>query len=680
MMSYSQKKLQEPGMTPFRLHSPYQASGDQPAAIASIVDNFQQGLQPQVLLGVTGSGKTFTMASIIEQLQIPSLVLSHNKTLAAQLYREFRDYFPENAVEYFVSYYDYYQPEAYVPQRDLYIEKESEINDEIERMRVSSVASLLDRKDVLVVASVSCIYGLGAPTDFKELVLFLKKGLLVSREDIIRHLVRIQYERSDFDIQRAAFRVKGDSIDIHVAYSREVIRVEMFGDEIETIKRVHFLTGQVLETLDRIIIYPAKLFLTTDDKIKLALDNIEAELAARLEELRAQGHTLEAHRLESRTRYDMEMLQEMGFCNGIENYSRHLSFRAPGERPFILLDYFPEDFLFIIDESHATLPQLGGMYNGDRSRKQTLVDFGFRLPSALDNRPLRFEETAGFFRRTLFVSATPGPYELENSQAVVEQIIRPTGLVDPEVEVRPTQGQIEDIMLESRKRIAAGERILITTLTKKMAEDLSEYLGENGFSVKYLHSEIETIERVEILRDLRLGKHDIIVGINLLREGIDLPEVSLVCILDADKMGFLRGERSLIQTIGRSARNVNGKVILYADTISEAMHKAMQETERRRDIQMKYNAEHGITPQTIKKEVHDILERRLEKEEEQKTKDTRKVIEDYKRKFIEKDSLIRELEALMFQYAENLQFEDAARVRDEIKELRKPAGTADHAG
>ncbi len=658
-------------MPEFRLHSPYQASGDQPAAIAAIVENFRQGLHPQVLLGVTGSGKTFTMASIIQALQTPSLVLSHNKTLAAQLYREFKDYFPENAVEYFVSYYDYYQPEAYVPQRDLYIEKESQINDEIERMRVSSVASLLDRQDVLVVASVSCIYGLGAPTDYKELVLFLKVGMEINQEDILRHLVRIQYERSDFDIQRAAFRVKGDSIDIHVAYSREVIRVEMFGDEIESIKRIHFLTGQVLETMDRILIYPAKLFLTTDDKIKKAVYNIEEELASRLEELKAQGKLLEAHRLESRTHYDLEMLQEMGYCNGIENYSRHLSFRAAGDRPFILLDYFPEDFLFIIDESHASIPQLGGMYNGDRARKQTLVDFGFRLPSAMDNRPLKFEETAAFFKRTLFVSATPGPFEMEHAQAVVEQIIRPTGLVDPEVEVRPTQGQIEDIMLESRQRIAAGERILITTLTKKMAEDLSEYLTENGFSVKYLHSEIETIERVEILRDLRLGKHDIVVGINLLREGIDLPEVSLVCILDADKMGFLRGERSLIQTIGRSARNVNGKVILYADTVSEAMRKAMDETDRRRAIQIKYNQDHGITPQTIIKEVHDILERKQEKEEEQKKKDAKKLIEDYKKKFVEKDLLLRELEALMFQYAEDLQFEDAARVRDEIKEMKK---------
>ncbi len=658
-------------MPPFKIHSPYEAAGDQPAAIASLVENFRSGINMQTLLGVTGSGKTFTMARVIEELQTPTLILSHNKTLAAQLFREFKDFFPENAVEYFVSYYDYYQPEAYVPQRDLYIEKESQINDEIDRMRVSSVASLLDRKDVLVVASVSCIYGLGAPTDFKELILLLKKGMEVSREDLIRHLIRIQYERSDFDMGRAAFRVKGDIIDIHVAYSREVVRIEMFGDEIEALKRVHFLTGQLIEELERIVIYPAKLFLTTEDKIKVAIDNIEAELQERLTELKNEGKVLEAHRLESRTHYDMEMLQEMGYCNGIENYSRHLTLRNPGDRPFTLLDYYPEDFLFIIDESHASIPQLGGMYNGDRSRKQTLVDFGFRLPSALDNRPMKFEETSSFFHRTLFVSATPGPYELEHGESIVEQIIRPTGLLDPEIEVRPSQGQIEDIILEARERIAQNERILITTLTKKMSEDLSEYLQESGFKVKYLHSEIETIERVEILRDLRLGKHDIVVGINLLREGIDLPEVSLVCILDADKMGFLRGERSLIQTIGRSARNVNGKVIMYADTHSEAMQKAIAETDRRRAIQLRYNQEHGITPQTISKEIHDILERKIEKDEAEKKHSAKQLVETYKKKFIEKDKLLSELEALMFQYAEDLQFEDAARVRDEIKALKK---------
>ncbi len=653
-------------MPKFKVHSPYKPSGDQPEAIERITENFlKNGVEKQTLLGVTGSGKTFTMAHVIENLQVPALVMSHNKTLAAQLFREFRDYFPDNAVEYFVSYYDYYQPEAYVPQRDLYIEKDSSINDEIDRMRVSAVASLMDRRDVLVVASVSCIYGLGAPTDYKELMLLVKKGLAVSRDEFIRHLVRIQYERSDFDLGRAAFRVKGDVIDIHTAYSREVIRVTFFGDEIENVQRLHFMTGKLIENVDRLVVYPAKLFLTTDEKLKTAVENIEIELQERLKELKAAGREIEAYRLESRTHYDIEMMQEMGYCNGIENYSRHLSFRKPGERPFVLLDYFPQDFLAILDESHQTIPQIGGMSAGDRSRKQTLVDYGFRLPSALDNRPLTFPEFEGIVKKTLFVSATPADYELSHGSAVVEQIIRPTGLIDPEVEVRPSEGQIEDIILESRERIKAGQRVLVTTLTKKMAEDLSDYLSENDMKVAYLHSEVETIERVEILKKLRLGVYDILVGINLLREGIDLPEVSLVCILDADKMGFLRSARSLVQIIGRSARNVNGKVILYADSVTDSMKQALDETSRRRTIQIEYNKKHGITPKTIQKEIHDILERRIEEEEHERDR-----VAEYKRKFVEKDLLLKELEKLMIEYAENLEFEQAARVRDEIAELK----------
>ncbi len=656
-------------MKEFRLVSNYKPSGDQPEAIQAISDNFKNGMKDQTLLGVTGSGKTFTMAGIIQNLQVPALVMSHNKTLAAQLFREFKEFFPDNAVEYFVSYYDYYQPEAYVPQKDLYVEKESDINDEIDRMRISAVASLMERRDVVVVASVSCIYGLGAPTDYKEMMLLLSKNLQADRDDVIRHLVRIQYERNDFEIARSAFRVKGDVIDIHAAYARVLIRVEFFGDRIDSIRLLNFLTGEVIDTLDKIVIYPAKLFLTTDDKLKLAVGNIEEELARRVAELKAQGKELEAYRLDTRTHFDLEMLQEMGYCNGIENYSRHLSFRKPGERPFVLLDYFPDDFLTIIDESHVTVPQIGGMFNGDRSRKQTLVDFGFRLPSALDNRPLHFEEFQSIVKRALYVSATPAKYELERSEAIVEQIIRPTGLVDPEIAVRGTEGQIEDIIIECRQRVADGERVLVTTLTKKMAEDLTDYLVEQGLKVAYLHSEIETIERVEILRDLRLGKYDVLVGINLLREGIDLPEVSLVCILDADKMGFLRSTTSLVQIIGRSARNVNGRVIMYADRVTDSMRDAIAETNRRRAIQSEYNQLHGITPQTIVKEIHDILERREEKE--QAEKDSASKINDLKRRFIEKDNLVRELEKLMYEYAEDLKFEDAARVRDELQAVKK---------
>lgn len=653
-------------MPSFRVHAPFQPAGDQPKAIEALVRNFSEGKKRQVLLGVTGSGKTFTMAHVIQALQYPTLIMSHNKTLAAQLYREFRDFFPENAVEYFVSYYDYYQPEAYVPQRDLYIEKDASINDEIDRMRVSAVASLMDRRDVIVVASVSCIYGLGAPTDYKELMLLLKKGMIIDRDSILSHLVQIQYEKADIELSRASFRVKGDVIDIHTAYSREVIRIEMFGDEIEAIKRLHLITGQLIEELDRIVIYPAKLFLTTQDKLKLAIESIEEELAMRVAELKAENKTIEAYRLETRTRYDIEMLLELGYCNGIENYSRHLSFRKPGERPFVLLDYFPRPFLTILDESHQTIPQINGMFHGDYSRKKTLVDFGFRLPSALDNRPLRFEEFDGLLDHVLYVSATPAEYELTHSEAIVEQIIRPTGLVDPEVEVRPTTGQIEDIIREVSSRTAQGERSIITTLTKKMAEDLTQYLLDQNIKVAYIHSEVETIERVEILKKLRMGIYDVIVGINLLREGIDLPEVSLVVILDADKMGFLRSARSLIQIIGRSARHVNGKVIMYAEQMTESMQQAIHETNRRRQIQMAYNKEHNITPTSVKKEIADILERKL-KETEEKADE----IEKLKRSIPDKKRLIQEMEKLMFQYAESLEFEKAAFVRDQIEELKQ---------
>ncbi len=603
-------------MAAFKLTTDIKPSGDQPEAIRILTENFLiKNYKRQVLLGVTGSGKTFTMANVIASINEPTLVISHNKTLAAQLYREFKEFFKENAVEYFVSYYDYYQPEAYVPQRDLYIEKDAQINDEIDRMRISAVASLMARKDVIIVASVSCIYGLGAPTDYKELMLLIEKGMKISRDELIKHLIKIQYERSDFDLIRAAFRVKGDIIDIHTAYSREIIRIEMFGDEVESIQRLNFFTQNLIEKLDRIVIYPAKLFLTTEDKLKIAIESIIEELAQRVGELKKMGKELEAYRLETRTNYDIEMLEELGYCNGIENYSRHLSFRKPGERPFVLLDYFPENFLTIIDESHQSIPQIRGMYHGDLSRKKTLVEFGFRLPSALDNRPLRYEEFDGLLDKVLYVSATPDEYELSVSQSVVEQIIRPTGLVDPEVEIRKTEGQIDDIILEVRKRTRLNERIIITTLTKKMAEDLTKYLLENNIKVMYLHSEVETIERVEILKKLRLGVYDVIVGINLLREGIDLPEVSLVIILDADKMGFLRSKTSLIQIIGRSARNVNGKVIMYADNITDAMKEAIKETERRRKIQLEYNKKNNITPTTIKKEIYDILERKSDEKE-----------------------------------------------------------------
>lgn len=656
-------------MSDFILHAPYAPSGGQPDAIQSIVDGFKNGLDYQTLLGVTGSGKTFTMANVVRELGVPTLVFSHNKTLAAQLYREFKEFFPENAVEYYVSYYDYYQPEAYIPARDLYIEKDTQINEEIERMRVSAAASLISRKDVLVVASVSCIYSIGAPAEYKSAMVPIEKGQQIERDEFIRRLIDIQYERNDLDISSPGFRVKGDTVDIHTAYSKVVMRVEFFGDEIDSIKILEYPSLRIYNELDQTVIYPAKLFISSPENLKMAIESISEELALTVKKLKAEGREIEAYRLETRTNYDLEMLAEMGFCSGIENYSRHITFRKPSEKPYTLLDYFPDDGLTIIDESHVTLPQIRGMYNGDQARKKNLIEYGFRLPSALDNRPLQFEEFEQSTHRLLYVSATPADYEMEKSSAIIEQIIRPTGLLDPETEVRPTEGMIDDVMMEAKLRIDAGERVLITTLTKKMSEDLSDYLSENGIKTAYLHSEIDTIERVEILKDLRLGKYDVLVGINLLREGIDLPEVTLVCILDADKMGFLRSARSLIQTIGRAARNVNGKAILYADKISDAMSEAISETARRRKIQQKYNEEHGITPQTIQKEIKDILQRKLPQETEEKTS-TRKISE-IKRQKIEADEIIRELEKLMFSYSEDLLFEDAARVRDEIRELKK---------
>lgn len=647
----------------FHLRAPYEPSGDQPQAIEGLVRGVRDGKRHQTLLGVTGSGKTFSMASIIAKVHKPTLILAHNKTLAAQLYSEFKEFFPDNAVEYFVSYYDYYQPEAYVPSSDTYIEKDASVNDEIEKLRHSATASLFERRDVIVVASVSCIYGLGSPDEYSDLVLSLRQGQELDRDEILRKLVSIQYDRNDIAFVRGTFRARGDVVEIYPASaSEQAIRVELFGDEIEHIYEINVLTGEILGERRHVSIFPNSHYVTARDKLLVACDNIETELEERLVYLKGENKLLEVQRLEQRTRYDLEMLREMGFCNGVENYSRHLTFRAPGETPYTLLHYFPEDFLLFVDESHVTLPQVRGMYEGDRSRKTTLVDFGFRLPSALDNRPLKFAEFERLVPQRIYVSATPGPYELEHCPVLVEQIIRPTGLLDPEVFVRPSKGQIDDLVGEINQRISRQERVLVTTLTKKMAEELTDYLKNLDLKVKYLHSDITTLERVEILRELRLGVVDVIVGINLLREGLDLPEVSLVAILDADKEGFLRAERSLIQTIGRAARNANGQVIMYADKMTESMSAAISETERRRKMQQAHNEKMGIIPQTIRKPVHEAPEATMVAEKKQA----------YGGK-LSPDELtvaIRTLEQEMRQAAKNLEFERAAEIRDLMIELK----------
>ncbi len=653
----------------FQLVSKFKPQGDQPQAIRKLVEGIKQGKKHQTLLGATGTGKTFTISNVIQQVNKPTLVIAHNKTLAGQLYSEFKEFFPNNAVEYFVSYYDYYQPEAYVPQTDTYIEKDSSINDEIDKLRHSATSALFERRDVIIVASVSCIYGLGSPEEYRDLVVSLRTGMEIDRNQLLRKLVDIQYNRNDIDFQRGTFRVRGDVVEIFPASrDQHCIRVEFFGDEIDRIREVDALTGEIIGDRDHVAIFPASHFVTREEKMKLAIENIEKELEEQLAKLRAQNKLLEAQRLEQRTRYDLEMMREMGYCSGIENYSRHLTFRKPGEPPYTLLDYFPDDFLIVVDESHVTLPQLRGMYNGDRSRKEVLVEHGFRLPSALDNRPLTFEEFEQHINQIIYVSATPGPYELEHCPEVVEQIIRPTGLLDPVVEVRPVKGQIDDLIGEIRERIDRNERVLVTTLTKKMAEDLTDYLKDAGIKVQYLHSEVKTLERIEIVRDLRLGKFDVIVGINLLREGLDIPEVSLVAILDADKEGFLRSERSLIQTIGRAARNANGKVIMYADTITHSMRIAIEETRRRRRIQEEYNKKHGIVPKTIHKEIHDVIRatKAAEDGEEYRTGSLAKGKMSKK----EREKLIARLEKKMKEAAKALDFERAAELRDAIFELK----------
>ncbi len=653
-------------MPRFKLVSDFQPTGDQPQAIEKLVEGIRKGYKHQTLLGATGTGKTYVMANIIERVQRPTLVMCHNKTLAAQLYAEFKEFFPHNAVEYFVSYYDYYQPEAYVPQHDLYIEKDASINEEIDRLRLAATSALFSRRDVIIVASVSCIYGIGDPEEYGKVVINLHRGQVRKRDKVLRHLVDIHYERNDVDFARGRFRVRGDTLEVFPAYSDLAYRVEFWGDEIDRITEIDPLTGEVLAEHQAIAIYPAKHFITPQEKLTLALRDIEAELEERLAELRSQGKLLEAQRLEQRTRYDLEMLREVGYCAGIENYSRHLSQRPPGSPPWTLLDYFPDDFLLFVDESHMTIPQVRGMYHGDISRKKTLVEYGFRLPSALDNRPLSFEEFEARINQVIYTSATPGPYELEHSAQVVEQIIRPTGLVDPEVIVKPVKGQIDDLIYQIDQRVKRGERALVTTLTKRMAEDLADYLAEMGIKVHYLHSEIDTIERVEILRDLRLGVYDVVVGINLLREGLDLPEVSLVAILDADKEGFLRSDTALIQTIGRAARHVNGQVIMYADKLTASMKRAIDETNRRRSIQMAYNKEHGIEPRSIVKEVRDLTDRVRAVAEERAEYRVPAEIPKH-----ELARLIKELEKQMKAAAQALEFEKAALLRDQIFDLRR---------
>lgn len=661
----------------FKIHSDYVPTGDQPQAIESIVNGINEGKKYQTLLGVTGSGKTFTMANIIKETKRPTLVLAHNKTLAAQLCSEFKEFFAENAVEYFVSYYDYYQPEAYVPSSDTFIEKDASINDEIDKLRHSATCSLFERRDVVVVASVSCIYGLGSPIDYKNLVISLRPGMIKDRDSIIRKLIEIQYKRNDIAFERGNFRVRGDVLEIFPASSNEsAVRIEFFGDEIDRIREIEVISGKVIAEREHISIYPATHYATTEENIIRAIETIKEELEIKLAEFEEEGKLLEAQRLRERTNYDIEMLKEMGFCSGIENYSRHINQLEAGQRPFTLLDYFPDDFLIMIDESHVSIPQVRAMYNGDQARKRTLVDYGFRLPSALDNRPLKFEEFENMINQVLFVSATPGPYEKEHTENVAEQIIRPTGLLDPLVEVRPIENQIDDLMKEIRNAVKNNSRVLVTTLTKKMSEDLTNYFKAAGIRVRYLHSDIVTMERMEIIRDLRLGKFDVLIGINLLREGLDLPEVSLVAILDADKEGFLRSETSMIQTIGRAARNAEGKVIMYADKITGSMDRAIKETNRRRKIQKKYNDEHNITPKTIKKNIRDVIEATKAAEDtDTYGKKSRK-----RRSKIDKagdlanmsigDQII-ELEKEMYKAAENLKFEKAAELRDEINILKK---------
>ncbi len=656
-------------MPKFKLVSDYIPRGDQPKAISDLTEGILRGYKNQVLLGVTGSGKTYTIANVIQNIQKPTLVISHNKTLAAQLYGEFKGFFPENAVEYFVSYYDYYQPEAYLPVTDTYVEKDASINEEIDRLRLKATSSLLEREDVIIVASVSCIYGLGSPKEYEEMHLILETGQNVERNEILRKLVDIHYSRNDFELQRGTFRVRGDVIEVLPAYEQEAFRIELFGDEVDRISVVDTLKGEVKSEKHRVAIYPAKHFVTTASRIERAIKGIKEELGERLREFRSQGKLLEAQRLEQRTFFDIEMMREVGYCSGIENYSRHLSDRKPGERPYVLLDYFPDDYLMVVDESHVTVPQIRGMYNGDRSRKETLVEYGFRLPSALDNRPLRFDEFESMINRIIFVSATPVEYEIVRSRGrVVEQIIRPTGLIDPKITVRPVKDQVDDLLEEIRKRVSKQERVLVTTLTKRTAEDLSEYLADMDVKVRYIHSEIDALGRVEILRDLRLAEFDVLVGVNLLREGLDLPEVSLVAILDADREGFLRSERSLIQTAGRAARNLAGEVILYADEMTESMKKAIAETERRRRIQQAYNEKHGITPQSIRKSVDQIL-MATSVADAKFDKSVREKEIDYTVE-IDRESLIEELERRMLQAARDLDFEKATEFRDKIADLR----------
>ena len=665
MQNFSEKNAQKP----FVLHSEYQPTGDQPEAIDALVKGFEEGDQFQTLLGVTGSGKTFTMANVIAKLNKPTLVIAHNKTLAAQLYGEFKEFFPENAVEYFVSYYDYYQPEAYVPSSDTYIEKDSSINDEIDKLRHSATAALTDRRDVVIVASVSCIYGLGSPIDYQNMTVSLRPGMMKDRDEVIRRLIDMQYTRNDMDFQRGTFRVRGDVLEVFpVSESERAIRVEFFGDEVDRITEIDVLTGEVLSELEHMVVFPASHYVVDKDAMERAIRDIEAELEDRVRYFRSEDKLLEAQRISERTNFDIEMMRETGFCSGIENYSRHLSGLKEGEPPHTLLDYFPDDFIIMVDESHMTIPQIRGMYAGDRSRKKTLVDYGFRLPSALDNRPLNFEEFEQHINQMMFVSATPNIYEKEHELARVEQIIRPTGLLDPEIDVRPVEGQIDDLLGEVNRTIAAGNKVMVNTLTKRMAEDLTDYLREAGIRVKYLHSDIDTLERSEIIRDMRMDVFDVLVGINLLREGLDIPEIALVAILDADKEGFLRSEIALVQIIGRAARNAEGHVIMYADMMTDSMRNAIDETNRRRSIQQRYNEEHGITPQTIKKAVRDLI-RISKKVEETETGDIQKDIESMSRKELEQ--LVDKIKRKMNTAAAELNFELAANLRDQMLEIKK---------